>query len=36
VSQIILDAIDGLKLAYPRATRDQKRELALIRKHLKK
>src|SRR5580658_358292 len=36
VSQIILDAIDGLKLAYPRATRDQKRELALIRKQLKK
>jgi PPK2 family polyphosphate:nucleotide phosphotransferase len=36
VSQIILDAIDGLKLAYPRVTRDQKRKLALIRKHLKK
>jgi hypothetical protein len=36
VSQIILDAIDSLKLAYPRVTGEQKRELALIRKHLGK
>jgi len=36
VSQIILDAMDDLKLSYPRATQDQKRKLALIRKHLGK
>ena len=36
VSRIILDAMDGLKLAYPRVTQDQKRKLALIRKHLRK
>jgi PPK2 family polyphosphate:nucleotide phosphotransferase len=36
VSQIILDALDDLKLSYPRATQDQKRKLALIRKHLGK
>jgi len=36
VSQIILDAMDDLKLSYPRATQNQKRKLARIRKHLGK
>jgi PPK2 family polyphosphate:nucleotide phosphotransferase len=36
VSQIILDTMDSLKLAYPRTTRDRRRELASIRKRLEK
>jgi PPK2 family polyphosphate:nucleotide phosphotransferase len=34
VSQIIVDALDQLKLSYPRVDDDKRRELALIRKQL--
>ena len=36
VSQIVLDALNGLKMAYPRTTAKRRRELTLIRKRLAK
>jgi PPK2 family polyphosphate:nucleotide phosphotransferase len=36
ISQIVLDSMDSLKLAYPRVTRDRRRELDMIRKRLEK
>jgi PPK2 family polyphosphate:nucleotide phosphotransferase len=36
VSQIVLDVLIGLKMAYPRTTAKRRRELALIRKRLAK
>ena len=36
VSQIVLDALSGLKLAYPRTTAERRRELESIRKLLTK
>ena len=34
VSQIVLDALDGLKMAYPKTTAERRRELKSIRKRL--
>ena len=36
VSQIVLDAFKGLKMAYPKASAKRRRELHLIRKRLVK
>jgi hypothetical protein len=34
VSQIVLDGLNELKMAYPRTTAKRRRELKAIRKHL--
>ncbi|MDE2228791.1 MAG: polyphosphate kinase 2 family protein [Alphaproteobacteria bacterium] len=34
VSQVLLDTLDGLRLAYPKTDRERRRELLAIRKHL--
>jgi polyphosphate kinase 2 (PPK2 family) len=34
VSQILMDALDDLKMAYPKTTAKRRRELKLIRKEL--
>ena len=36
VSQIVLDSLSGLKMAYPKTTDKRRRELESIRKHLEK
>ena len=36
VSRIVLDALEGLKMAYPKTTAKRKAELPLIRKQLRK
>jgi len=36
VSQVILDTLDEMKLSYPRLSEERRRELALIKKRLKK
>ncbi|MCK9381447.1 MAG: polyphosphate kinase 2 family protein [Sulfuritalea sp.] len=36
ISQIILDALKGLRMSYPQSDRARKRELQAIRKHLEK
>jgi PPK2 family polyphosphate:nucleotide phosphotransferase len=36
VSQIILDALDGLELSYPKVSAERRRELAAIKKQLEK
>jgi precorrin-2 methylase len=36
VSQIVLDTIEGLDLAYPKTTPERRRELESIRKQLTK
>ena len=36
VSQIVLDTLDGLKMAYPKTTAERRKELLTIRKQLER
>ena len=34
ISRVVIDALQGLKMSYPKTTRARRRELLAIRKHL--